>query len=263
MAEGLVKSAARALEILELFATERRRLSLTQIGALVPWPKSSLAVLLKSLEAQGYLAFRPTDMSYFPTLRVTALGDWIAPVLIGAAALPMLEALRDRTGETVTLTVASGTGMRVLKALPGTFPISLQLDEETVFPLFGTAVGSAWLAALPAKARDDLFRRAARDGHAAPERLEAARAMVADARARGYAAAFDMVVPDAGALALPLTLAGGDEVGVLAVAGLSARIRAREPALAEALRAAAGDAAVLPAAPAEGDATVGLAARPG
>lgn len=247
MAGDLVKSAARALEILELFSIERRRLTLTQICHLLPWPKSSIAVLLKSLEAQGHLSFRPTDLSYFPTLRVTSLGDWIPPVLMGAEALPLLEELRNRTGETVTLTLASGTGMRVLKALPGTFPISLQLDGNTVFPMFGTAVGTAWLSALDEKALDDMFRRVARAGTLDKSQLLDTRRMVAEAQRLGHASAFDMVVPDAGAIAIPIRLSEGGELAVLAVAGLSGRIRLREAAIVQALHQVAGHRRALPA----------------
>lgn len=238
MADQLVKSAARAFELMEVFAAERRRLTLTQVGQLVDWPKSSLNVLLKSMVSQGYLSYRPTDSSYLPTLKLTALGDWIPGALFQADALPMLQRLRDETGETVTLTVPSGSRMRCLQVLPGTHRIALQLDENTTFPIFGTAVGTAYLAHLPPDIFEALMKRAASSSRFAvsAETLAEAREMVMAARANGYAAAYDRVTPDAGAIAIALEEPTSGETLVVAVAGLSGRIKAAEPNIAEALR---------------------------
>ena len=106
MSQDLVKSAARALEILEVFASERKRMNSAQLGAALGYPKSSLSVLLKSLVAQGYLNNAAGDQDYFPTLKLARLGEWIPAALLGSVELlPMLSRLRDATGETVTLTM--------------------------------------------------------------------------------------------------------------------------------------------------------------
>nr|WP_310525166.1 helix-turn-helix domain-containing protein [Polymorphobacter sp.] len=236
MASDLVKSAARAIEILEVFAIERRRLTLAQVGGLLDYPKSSLGVLLKSLLAQGYLSFLPTDLSYFPTLKVSALGDWIPSALFGNELLPMLQDLRDATGETVTVTTPAGQNMRCLRVLLGTHRIALQLDEGTTFPIIGSAVGAGYLAALN-KAEYDAFMARARSPKSGfdPKDVDQTDRMVKTARKRGYAAAYDSVTDDAGAVAIALpTSIFGDPI-VIAVAGLSNRIQRSESQIARLL----------------------------
>lgn len=235
MAENLVKSAARAIEILELFAIERRRLTLAQLGGLLDYPKSSLSVLLKSLLAQGYLSYLPTDLTYFPTLKVASLGDWIPSVIFGDELMPMLQDLRDVTNETVTLTTPAGQQMRCLRVLLGTHRIALQLDEGTSFPIVGSAVGAAYLADLPTESRKAFFTRAVRAGTSASAIADAER-LVKEAAREGFAKVYDRVTEDAGAIAMALPRTAFGDSLVVAVAGLSNRILQSEAAIVEKMR---------------------------
>lgn len=238
MDSGLVKSAARALEILEVFAAERRPMSSTQLGAALGYPKSSLSVLLKSLVAQGYLSSGRVDGDYFPTLKVAQLGDWVAAALLGSEAIvPALHALRDATGETVTLTVASGLQMRCLRALIGVHPIALQVEEGVSFPMMGTAIGAAYLAAQEEPQLGRLLDRWTKQGAAAGE-IEHLRAQLADTGQRGFCAAYDVVIPDTGAVAMAIRspLKTGDPIMVVGVAGLNSRIHGQQAAIVKAMR---------------------------
>jgi DNA-binding IclR family transcriptional regulator len=227
MAQDLVKSAARTFEVLEVFASQRASLTATQIGTLLGYPKSSLNVLLRSMVSQGYLMLEGGGSAYFPTLRVTGLGDWIPAALFGSdALLPVLTALRDSTGETVTLTMASGREMRLLKAVQGTHPIALQLDEGTTFPLSGTAVGTAYLSTLDERSAAALLRPEGDDETTDETGATGTKvAAVARARAVGYAAAYETVVPDTGAIAMPISPPDSKVPLVIAVAGLAPRIK--------------------------------------
>jgi DNA-binding IclR family transcriptional regulator len=238
MAQDLVKSAARALEILEVFARERRRLGSAQLAVLLGYPKSSLSVLLKSLVAQGYLAVGGADNDYFPTLKLARLGEWIPAMLLGTEAiLPLLERLRDETGETITLTIGSDFHMRCVVALIGTHPISLQIEEGVSFPIMGTAIGTMYLATLSGDQREAFFRRWLRHHPRDNAAVERERAAIAAAQEMGYAAAYDIVLPDTGAIAMPIRLQRGGDDMIVAVAGLNQRIRSREAELASALAA--------------------------
>lgn len=227
-----VKSAARAFEIIEAFRSDRKRLTAAQLGGQLGYPRSSLNVLLKSLVAQGYLSFAANDQSYFPTLKLTHLGDWVPQALFGNGSggiAPLLEDLRDRTRETVTLTMATGLHMRIVTALAGTHPIGLQLDEGTLFPIFGSGVGTAWLSTLPDATVTALHRRAraAKARGRLPDLAETI-AEVEAVRTTGHCSAYDAVLPDTGAIAMPLIVADFGEALVVAVAGLSRRIKANE-----------------------------------
>lgn len=241
MSQGLVKSAARALDILEVFAERRERMSAAQLGATLGYPKSSLSVLLRSLVAQGYLSDGGGEGEYFPTMKLVRIGDWIPAALLGSEnLLPMLGALRETTGETVTLTAPAGLQMRCLHALLGTHPIALQVEEGVTFPIVGTAVGAAWLATQSAETVAATFERWQRQpGHGRKD-LSAIRAQVEQARADGHATAYDAVLPDTGAIAMPI--GAGADVLVVGVAGLNVRIKRKEAAIVRAMKQAIGSA---------------------
>jgi DNA-binding IclR family transcriptional regulator len=237
MTADLVKSAARALEILEVFADRRERLSSTQIGAILGYPKSSLSVLLKSLVAQGYLSNGDGDQDYFPTLKLARLGDWLPTALLGSETLlPTLEKLRDMTGETVTLTTAIDLQMRCMHALIGTHPISLQIAEGTTFPILDTAIGTMYLATQPEATAKRLFDAWVAHGHGSKKSWPALLERIGRARDEGHVTAYDAVLPDTGAIAMPIRAGMGDEVLMVAVAGLSRRIAQRENEIIRAMR---------------------------
>lgn len=239
MAQDLVKSAARALEILEVFAAERKRLSATQLGAALGYPKSSLSVLLRSLVSQGYLSVNGAGGDYFPTLRLARLGDWVPAALLGSEALlPLLQELRDRTGETVTLTVASDLRMRCLHAVIGTHPIALLVEEGVDFPMIGTAVGTMHLATRSDEAVGTVLDRWFRLNPAQSARRADLEQAILTARERGVATAYDAVLPDTGAVAVPIGNAATGETMIIAAAGLSRRIQASEVAIIRELRRA-------------------------
>jgi DNA-binding IclR family transcriptional regulator len=238
MSQELVKSAARALDILEVFAARREPLTSSELGATLGYPKSSLSVLLRSLVAQGYLSIGPSDQSFFPTLKLARLGDWIAGALLGSEMLlPTLAQLRDVTSETVTLTAPADLQMRCLHALVGTHPISLQVEEGVTFPLIGTAIGTAWLSAQDERTVRELLDRWTKQSSARGRpSLDAIEAAIIDARALGYATAYDAVLPDTGAIAMPIRTSGVGETLIVAVAGLSNRIRRSEAKIVRAMR---------------------------
>ena len=233
MSQDLVKSAARAIEILELFANTRKRMNSAQIAASLGYPKSSLSLLLRSLLSQGYLSTGNGDQDYFPTLKLARLGDWIPAALLGSESLlPMLTQLRDRTGETVTLTMASDLHMQCLHALIGTHPIALQVEEGVAFPMMGSAIGTMYLAGLEPAAVRMLYDRWATQVQGAARRSFADLSdPIKQARTAGHSAAYDAVLTDTGAIAMPLKMEATGETLIVAVAGLSARIQRQEDAI--------------------------------
>lgn len=78
-----VKSAARVIEVLEYFRDTRAPSTLKQTSDALGYPQSSTTKLLKSLAALGYLNNDTSTRRYFPTLLVSALGDWIGQALLG------------------------------------------------------------------------------------------------------------------------------------------------------------------------------------
>src|ERR1700704_1651179 len=98
-----IKTAARTLDLFEVFATERRPLRLSDLAKGLNAPVSSCYQLIQTLQRRGYVYALP-GKSYYPTKRMLKNTEVIAasdPVV--AMLSPMLEELRDGTSESVLL----------------------------------------------------------------------------------------------------------------------------------------------------------------
>lgn len=236
---GVVKSAARALEVLDLFRNERRQLNAAEIGHALGYPKSSTNALLKSLVTLGYLVLDPRSLRYFPSISVTALGDWIPATLLASRdALAVLSEAHAATQETVTLSVLSDLSVSFLKVLPGTFPISLSMTEGFVAPLFTTSVGLAVLSQLDDAEIEALAARSNLRSRRRNERIESEEILreLAEVRERGYAVRYDAVFPDTAAIGFPFPSPMPGFPLALGVGGLRERIRRNEQTIQRAIQ---------------------------
>src|SRR3972149_3680140 len=99
-----VKTAGRTLDLFEAFARAGKPLSLSQLARAIDAPVSSCFGTGRTLEARGYLYEVKARAGYYPTpllfehARAIASRDPLAERFV-----PLLEKLRDQTGETVLL----------------------------------------------------------------------------------------------------------------------------------------------------------------
>lgn len=231
MSGKTVKSGARVVEILELFERERHPLTATDIGAELGYPKSSANLLLHTLVESGWLSLDSETMRYFPTLRVTGLGDWLPAKLFGGDQTDaIVQELWRETQETTTLSIPNGVQMEFVRVHVGPFPIALNVPAGSHAPMFGTAIGTAYLQTHSDDAIDRLFQRAVDEQALTdPDRsFDDYLAEIRQARKRGYAVAYDALLSDTGALGVCLFAGGQDHAVVLGVGGLSSRIARSE-----------------------------------
>lgn len=241
MDTSVVKSVGRVLGVLELFKKRRTPMTATEICNQLQLPKSSANALLKSLVTLGYLSLNSPSKYYYPTLAVTHLGDWLPGKLFGSAeTLNLLEDVHSETQETVTLSMPNGLSMQFVTVLPSTFPISLNLHEGFLTPLFGSGVGTAQLSTRSDEEIARLFKQANRRATGSTRKVDIKQVMadVEEARTRGYAEAYDYVSSDSGAIAMPIPRGEVDRNLVVAVGGLSARIRDRKDLIIRTMRRA-------------------------
>ena len=237
MNNNVVKSAERVLSVLELFRRLQTPLTASEICNALKYPKSSGDALLKTLVSLGYVALNLQTMRYFPSLRVTKLGDWLPGMVLGdGETLEVLEELHRLTGETVTLSMPSGLNMVFLVVIQGTYPISLTIRENVAVPIFSTAVGIAQLATSSDADIEKLTKRACRGANKQQVDLGQLMAEIQVTRDAGYAKAYDRVIADTGAIAMALPVSQLDQTFVVAVGGLSERIKANESKITDIMR---------------------------
>src|SRR5690554_2544091 len=131
----VVKSAARVIQVLELFDEMRRSMSVAEIAAHYEWPASSTSALMSSLVTLGYLEYDSSKRVYRPSVRVALLGDWIHNNLLKDGQLArMMEYLNAVTGETIVLAAQNGLHSQYLRVLQGTNALRVHLHIGTLRP---------------------------------------------------------------------------------------------------------------------------------
>jgi IclR family transcriptional regulator, acetate operon repressor len=144
------KIVDRTLDLLELFANEKRPLTLSDIARLLEIPMSSCHDVVQAMQARGYLYELAPRAGYYPTLRLQQLGRDIGendPVV--ARAEYLLRPLRDTLDESVLLVKASRLQAIYLLVFESTHPLRYQAKiGDSIRGLHTTSAGKALLADL-------------------------------------------------------------------------------------------------------------------
>lgn len=156
------KIVERTLAVFELFAAEKKPLSLSELARLLEIPPSSCHDVLRALEARGYLYETAPRAGYYPTRRLLEVAQIISAhdSLLQRTEF-LLQSIRDELQETVTLAKASGSHVRYLQVLEPENPIrfSVRVGAE-IRSLFATSAGKAFLASLPESELNELLKSA-------------------------------------------------------------------------------------------------------
>ncbi len=200
-----VKSATRVLEIFEYFDEVRRPVTIQDVAQALGYPHSSSAALLKSLASLGYLEYNEQKKSFFPSVRISLLGNWVE-----AEALPirnvqrLMRLLSEETGCTIILAIRVGLHAQYVKVIQGTTSIRFHVKPSTKRLLPFSTLGRVLLAELPPPEAKKLVAEAVA---ASPDEGATAREVgeeLKKIRKRGLALYADLVTPGATMLAMPI-----------------------------------------------------------
>ena len=156
------KIVERTLDLLELFAVEKRPLSQSEIARLLDIPVSSCHDVLQAMQTRGYLYELGPRAGYYPTLRLQILGKEIGdndPVVTRAEVL--LRSLRDKLDESILLSKVSGLRATYLLVCEPTHPLRFLVKVgDDVRSIHCTSGGKALLGSLDDKALAGFFKSA-------------------------------------------------------------------------------------------------------
>lgn len=144
-----VKTAARTLELFEVFAQAQTPLSLTDLSRRLDAPISSCHALVRTLQGRGYVYLLEQRKRVYPTKRLLQIAAAIAghdPLV--EAASPVLNTLRDRLGETVILGKRQGDAVVYLDVVEGSHTVRYAARPGDAKPLHSSAIGKAMLSRL-------------------------------------------------------------------------------------------------------------------
>ncbi|UPK75467.1 IclR family transcriptional regulator [Nocardioidaceae bacterium SCSIO 66511] len=147
--EGRVAGAqtiARALEVLDVLRTSNRDVGLTEIARTLSLHTSTAHRVLRALASAGYVAQRPDSGRYRLGRSSFLLGRAAERDLGFDAVAPVLEQLRDDTGESVNLVVRDGDMGLVVLRYESSQPLRFAQPTGTRIPLHCTSTGKVLLA---------------------------------------------------------------------------------------------------------------------
>jgi DNA-binding IclR family transcriptional regulator len=229
--KSLSRTATRALDVLECFGAERRRLRAIEIANRLGLSGSTANQLLKTMVDSAHLVFDAQDKTYFPSPRLVGFCGLMAATYGVEERLRLLvEDVSARTGLSITVTTPNDLFMQILY-------VAARPEQSTERGLkvevFGSAIGSAFLSTLP----DARLRALARRARIGPDNIPALLAAAAQVRRDGYA---DGKAPGETywTIAMPLPRDGSPTPMVFAVSGPLAAVQARSCELRDLMREA-------------------------
>jgi DNA-binding IclR family transcriptional regulator len=141
------------LELLEEFARERRPLRLKELAHALGQPTSSIAAILKTMMAQGYLSFDVQSHTYIPNAHFSQLLSWIpAEPFENGIVQEVMHSLRRDTNELIVLAAESGIYLEYVETLKSSGGMQLNIERGTRRLLVQT--GTGWLF-LNLRSRDE------------------------------------------------------------------------------------------------------------
>ncbi|MCI5109486.1 MAG: IclR family transcriptional regulator [Marivita sp.] len=219
----IIQSVALALQVLEAMAFSEGEVGVTELAQALGTTKSRIYRHLRTLVSLGYLTQSEETERYRIGARLIGLGRAAAGSTdLTSVAMPHLRALRDRTGQAVSLGQIEPTGIRILNTLPGRMQIEVGVRPGSLLGFWNSAQGKVALAFTPRSRWPDLI----------PETISpmteftitdhaALYAHIDDIAARGWSTAPNETMLGLNALACPIFGLDGEPVATVAIVSLT------------------------------------------
>jgi len=220
-----MKSVTRVVTILT-YLQEHSGARLNDIAEHLGIHKSNASRLVKSLEQVGWIARDTTGLSYRIGPGLISVGQAaLNQFALSDQLIPMMQALRDVSGETVHLAVFENNEMLHVRRVESAEVVRVVCPPGTRDRLHSTAVGKAFLASLPAADLSRLLESINLERRT-PNTITDRTALLAEVkkiRARGYAVDHEEGRLGVRCIGLALVDRSGRPVGALSITGPAAR----------------------------------------
>ena len=226
-------TAIRTIRVLKAFTDEQPALRFSDLMAATQLPKSTLVRFLNTLEAEGFVAHDRRSGYDRLGLELIVLGERaLRQTQVHQVALPMLEQLAQRSGETVDLDVLSCREVITLASIPGRHVLATGRFVGKRWPAHATATGKLALAYLPPEQIKTFLagplESLTESTQVEPEKL---RCELEQIRNQGYAVSREELELHLVAVAGAIKNAQGEVAAAISISG--PRVRLQEDRLAE------------------------------
>jgi DNA-binding IclR family transcriptional regulator len=159
-ARAVTQTVARGLELLRAFRCEVRPLSNRTIAERTGLPKATVSRITRTLVDLGYLTRVASTGYYQLGAGVVGVGDaYLANCAIVRAARPFMQQFASRHDVSLGLAVPDRLQMMYVIWCRSPKTLTLRLTAGSALPMARTAIGKAYLWALPSAERRDLLAR--------------------------------------------------------------------------------------------------------
>jgi len=142
-----VKSAMRALELLEFFDDIQTEATVLQVAHALGYPQSSTSALLRTLYSSGYLHYNPWRRTYVTTVRAALLGSWVGTNFAREGrVMEVMRKLNEETGNAVMLATRNGLYSQYIHVIQATSAARLHLSVGTVRHLVSSGTGFVFMS---------------------------------------------------------------------------------------------------------------------
>jgi DNA-binding IclR family transcriptional regulator len=240
---GNVPALERALNVLEALAQSRKGYSVSELSRRLALPKSSVHLILRTLERRGYLQKQAAGGRYRFGLKLIALSRAaLDGVEMREEARPVLAALSRETGLTVHLGILERREIVIIERIESDSPVRVVSWIGRRLAMHSTAVGKALIAFLPGTELEAELGAGelARHNDRTIASMVALRKELERVRQLGYAVCDEEDEAGVRCVGAPLLDPTGRAIAAISAAGTSVQIpQERVPALGEQVKAAA------------------------
>ncbi|WP_028605349.1 IclR family transcriptional regulator [Ottowia thiooxydans] len=144
-----VPACTRTLAVLEVFAREKRELSVSDVARFLDLADSSCSDLLHTMMKAGYVVRTAKTRRFYPTGKLYSIALDISrndPLYM--ASLEMVELLSEKTGESAFCAVLDDGAVKVLATVEGKHHLRYVLRTGERIALHASALGKAVLGSL-------------------------------------------------------------------------------------------------------------------
>lgn len=147
----MLSSVKKALEILQVFTTDKPELSLTEISKRLITHKSSTSRILRTLASEGFVEKNPITKKYRLGLKIIQLANRaLGRFEVRDHAAPFMQNLADRVEETIHLAILDNNEIVYLeKKSGGSQVLTVASSIGAKSPAHASAMGKVLLAGLP------------------------------------------------------------------------------------------------------------------
>jgi len=217
-----IQSIQRAITILSLFSYETPRIGITDMAKALELGKGTVHNIVKTLCEEGLLKQEPDTRKYVLGTKLFSLGSMVAGTLeINRVAMMPATQLAQKTGMVCRVAIWDHDAVLITLSLePGGPPVTANQIGPRI-NAYGTAIGRALLAYLPAKALNSYLKNTSLQkytAHTISTKKQIAKELK-ETRSRGYAVNDQGFILGRCSLAAPIFYNNGNLAAALSISG--------------------------------------------